>query len=83
MSRRLAFWKAIRRIPPPVITPEQALSIAQMEYVRRGEKWRRTIKVMEELHAYRIYEGRDSHPTQIVVCNSDGSIIEIRRQIPP
>ena|SRR5579872_5908 len=66
--------RRLLRIPPPRITADQALSIAQQECARLGWPWEEPVDVWENLRSYSVRAGVIGEHIYMLIDNQDGSV---------
>ena len=67
--------RRLLRIPAPLISVEQALSLARAECERRGWKWGQPA-VSEGLRHWCVWADRGSRPSAfVVVCQRNGEVV--------
>ena len=76
-SRFLAVMRALRRIPPPKVTREEAVKRAREEFVRRGWDPNPSAPVIERLRSWEVW-ARDLRPCANLILLVDMQTGELK-----
>ena len=58
----LKLWRKLRRVPPPAISPSDAVRIAREECAARGWEWSEPVRVHESARYYHVATRANTRP---------------------